>query len=148
MMNWMTETYRKNTAADEYWFGFILAGMVYVVCGLTLDELLTLCRMDRASTAKGGFKKIRIRAKVDALKALLPRSILLGDESILMDDRYNKGDMFEKAIVERFTGEQWVKNSVPFFMAGDVTIDGKQVQVKFNGAELTNEKILRCYFPA
>jgi hypothetical protein len=54
--------------------------------------------------------------------------------------------MFEKVITETFTNEKWVKDSVPFFVAGDATINGEQVQIKLNGAELTNEKILARYF--
>lgn len=146
MTNWMTETYNKNSAAHSYWFGFILSGLVYVVCGMTFDELSAYFKADRASSAKGGFAKIRIRATVPELKALLPKAVLLGTENILMDSKWNRGDMLEKAIVERFTAEQWAKNSTPFFLDGDATIDGIKVQIKLNGAELTNEKILRKYF--
>ena len=148
MTNWMTETYDKNSAAHSYWFGFILAGMLYVVAGMTFAELSAYFKMDRASSAKGGFAKIRIRARQAELAELLPRAMLLGSESLLMDDCYNKGDMLEKVIVERFTGAEWVKNSTPFFMDGDATINGEKVQIKLNQAELTNEKILRKYFPA
>jgi len=146
MMNWMTETYHANSAAAEYWFGFILNHIVYVVCGMTFEDLKPFFRLERASTAKGGFAKIRIRARVPELTALLPRAIELGDESILTASVANKGDGFEKVVVERFTAEQWAKNSVPFFADGDATINGVKVQIKLNGAELTNEKILRKYF--
>ena len=60
----------------------------------------------------------------------------------------NRGDGFEKVIVERYTAEKWARNSVPFFKAGDATINGEEVQIKLNGAELTNEKILKRYFAA
>ena len=147
MMNWMKETYHKNSAADEYWFGFVVAGLLYVVCGMTFEELAAFFKMDRASTAKGGFAKIRIKAKAAELKALVAKAVLLGSENLLMDEHWNKGEMLEKIITERFAGHEWVKDSVPFFVAGDVEINGKQVQIKLNGAELTNEKILRRYFP-
>lgn len=145
MTNWMTETYNKNSAAHSYWFGFTFAGLLYVVCGMTFDELATYFKMDRASTAKGGFEKVRIRARSAELKALLPKALLLGEENLLLNEKWNKGEMFEKIITERFTAEQWVKDSVPFFKDGDATINGVKVQIKLNGAELTNEKILRKY---
>ena len=148
MMNWMTETYNKNSAAHSYWFGFVVAGLLYVVAGMTFDEISTYFKMDRASSSKGGFAKIRIRAKAADLRALLPRAILLGSESLLTEAVANKGDGLEKVIVERFTTEKWARNSVPFFADGDATINGEKVQIKLNGAELTNEKILRRYFPA
>ena len=147
MMNWMKETYHKNSAANEYWFGFVVAGMLYVMTGMSFEELAAFFKMDRASTAKGGFAKIRIKARAAELKALAAKAILIGSENLLMDEHWNKGEMLEKIITERFAGREWVKDSVPFFVAGDVEINGKQVQIKLNGAELTNEKILKRYFP-
>lgn len=146
LMNWMTTTYETNTASEEYWFGFVLDHMLYVVAGIDFDTLSNFFRMDRASTAKGGFAKIRIRARVDQLTALLPSATLLGSEDLLTEYTPNKGDGLEKVIVERYTTAQWVKNSVPFFKGGDAVINGKNVQIKLNGAELTNEKILHRYF--
>jgi len=146
MKNWMTETYNKNSAAHTYYFGFVLAGLLYVVAGMTFTELSAYFKMDRASTAKGGFAKIRIRANTAALAALLPAATLLGSADLLNDPHWNKGEMFEKIITERYTAEQWVKDSVPFFKAGDARINGEEVQIKLNGAELTNEKILTRYF--
>lgn len=145
MTNELTTAYKNNSASHSYWFGFILAGLVYVVCGMTFDELSAYFRNDRASTAKGGFRKVRIRATAPELKALLPKALLLGSESILHDDHWNKGEMLEKVITERFAGCEWVKDSVPFFLAGDAVINGENVQIKLNGAELTNEKILTRY---
>ena len=147
MMNWMKETYRSNSAAHTYYFGFILAGLLYVVAGMNFDELSAYFKMDRASSARGGFAKIRIKAKASELKALAEKALLLGAETLLMDDHWNKGEMFEKIITERFAGQAWVKDSVPYFVAGDAEINGKQVQIKLNGAELTNERILQKYFP-
>ena len=103
--------------------------------------------MDRASTAKGGFAKIRIRANTAQLQDLLPRATLLGNESLLTESVKNRGDGLEKVIVERYTGQKWSRNTTPFFMDGDATINGEKIQIKLNGAELTNEKILNRYFP-
>ena len=146
MMNWMKETYRANSAAHTYYFGFVLAGLLYVVAGMTFDELAVYFKMDRASTAKGGFAKIRIRATVADLKALAPIATVIGSADLLNDSHWNKGEMFEKIITERYTATEWVKDSVPFFKAGDANINGEEVQIKLNGAELTNEKILHRYF--
>ena len=147
MTNWMTTTYHANSAADEYWFGFVLNHLLYVVCGLSFDELAVTFKMDRASSKRGGFAKIRIKANTATLADFLPRAVCLGSENLLNLVGYNKGEAFEKVITERYTAEQWVKDSVPFWVAGDATINGKQVQIKLNGAELTNEKTLKKYFP-
>ena len=148
LIAWMLTTYEANTAADEYWFGFVLNHILYVVPHLSLADLKPFMKADRASTSKGGFAKIRIRATVPMLTALLPKAIRLGSENLLTEAGANKGDGLERVIVERFTAEEWSKSSVPFFMDGDATIEGKKVQIKLNGAELTNEKILRRYFAA
>lgn len=146
MMNWMMETYHKNSAADEYWFGFVLGHLLYVVCGLTFEELAITFKADRASSKRGGFAKIRIKATTATLATFANRAVCLGSEDLLNLAGYNKGEAFEKIITERYTTEQWVKDSVPFWMDGDATINGKKVQIKLNGAELTNEKTLRKYF--
>lgn len=147
-MTTMTTTYNKNSAAHEYWLGFVIAGLLYVMPGLTFEELATYFKMDHASTAKGGFAKIRIKMKSAQMKALRASALLLGSADLLMDAHWNKGEMFEKLITERFTGEQWIKDSVPFWIGPDAVINGKAVQIKLNGAELTNERTLAKYFPA
>ena len=145
MKNDLTTAYNAHSAAHSYWFGFILAGLLYVVADMDFDALSAYFKNDRASSAKGGFRKVRIRATSAELKALLPKAMLLGSADLLIDAKYNKGEMFEKLITERFAGQKWVKDSVPFFVDGDATINGKKVQIKLNCAELTNEKILSRY---
>ena len=144
-MTAMLTAYNKNSAAHLYYFGFIVAGLLYAVCGMTFDEITAYCKMDRASSAKGGFRKIRIRATAAQCSALIPKALLIGSAELLSDPKWNKGEMFEKIITERFTTDEWVKDSVPFFAAGDATINGEPVQIKLNQAELTNEKILARY---
>ena len=138
-MTAMMTAYNKNSASHIYYFGFVVAGLLYVMTGMTFDEIATYFKMDRASTAKGGFRKIRIRANSADLKALLPKALLIGSADLLNDSHWNKGE------IEMFTADKWVKDSVPFFLAGDAVIGGENVQIKLNGAELTNEKILTRY---
>ena len=145
LIAWMLTTYHTNSAADEYWFGFVLDHILYVVTGMTFTELTTLCKGDRASSKRGGYAKIRIKATAPMLHELLPRATRLGPESLLNCEK-NNGEAFERVIVERFTASEWVKDSTPFWVAGDAEINGRQVQIKFNGAELTNEKTLRAHF--
>lgn len=146
LMNWMITTYHEHSAADEYWFGFVLHHLLYVVPNIAFDTLRKFFRLETAAQSKGGFRKIRIRARVAELEALLPDAILLGNEDLLKCVK-NNGDALEKILTERFTDTQWKKHdSGAFFLSGDIVIDGKQVQVKFNLAELTNERILKRHF--
>lgn len=137
--------YHKISAADEYWFGFVLNHTLYVVPHMTFETLSRFFKQDRASSKRGGFLKVRIRARVDELAELLPGAIELGSETLLK--KANKGDALEEVLLNRFAGCEWVKNDTPFWIAGDMVIDGRQVQVKFNGAELTNEKLFKNNFP-
>lgn len=148
MMNLLIAAYIALTAAHEYWFGFIFNHKVYVVTGMTFNDLRPFLRIEKAAQSKGGHSKIRIKARVKELAELLPKAILLGDEEILNDDKWNTGIKFEKVVTERIAKQEWERDSVPFWIAGDIELNGTQIQVKFNGAELTNEKTIRNHFPA
>ena len=90
--------------------------------------------------------KVRIRTSKEQRAEMVAsgRAVLLGSMEMLNTaDKYNKGERFEKIITERLTGEEWHKDSVPFWKAGDIAVNGEQIQVKFDDAELTNEKALR-----
>lgn len=147
MMDLLIAAYIALTAASEYWFGFILNHKVYVVTGMTFTDLRPFLKIEKAAASKGGHSKIRIKARVGELAELLPRATLLGDEEILADEKWNTGIKFEKVVTEQVAGQEWVRDSVPFWIAGDLELNGKQIQVKFNGAELTNEKTIRHHFP-
>ena len=147
MMNLLINAYEANTAADEYWFGFILNHLVYVVTGMTFDEIARYFKIEKAAASKGGFSKIRIKARVAECAELLPRAIALGGEEILADEKWNTGIKFEKIVTEQIAGQVWERDSVPFWVAPDIALDGRNIQVKFNGAELTNERTIRKHFP-
>ena len=148
MMNLLIAAYIALTAAHEYWFGFTLNHKVYVVTGMTFADLRPFLKIEKAAASKGGHSKIRIKARVGELAELLPRATLLGREEILTDEKWNTGIKFEQIVTEQIAGQEWVRDSVPFWVAGDIELNGTQIQVKFNGAELTNEKTIRNHFPA
>lgn len=147
LMSLLMIAYHENSVATEYWFGFILDHKVYVVTGLTFDELSKFFKIERASQSKGGYLKIRIKARVAECAELLPRAIRLGSEEILKDARWNTGIKFEKIVTEKVACQEWMRDSVPFWIAPDIELNGRQIQVKFNGAELTNERTIRKHFP-
>jgi len=148
MMNIFTAlilAYHAESATNVYWFGFILHHVLYVVPGMTFETLSKFFKLDRASSSRGGYTKVRIKASVKELAELVPLAIRLGSEDLLK--KPNKGEALEEVLKERFTGERWAKDDTPFWVAGDMVIDGVSVQVKFNGAELTNERTIRRHFP-
>ena len=144
-LNEMVTLYNTLTAADGYIVGFILNHLLYYVRfdGHLPTEIL---KFDRASSKRGGMAKVRVRLGADFRKAMVAngQAILLGAENLLLTaDKYNKGERFEKIITETLTATEWVKDSIPFNVAGDIELEGKQIQVKFDDAELTNEKTLK-----
>jgi len=147
LMSLLMIAYHENSVATEYWFGFILDHKVYVVTGLTFDELSKFFKIERAAQSKGGYLKIRIKARVAECAELLPRAICLGGEEILKDERWNTGIKFEKIVTEKVACQEWARDSVPFWIAPDIDLGERKVQVKFNGAELTNERTIRGHFP-
>ena len=139
----MINKYNQYSAADAYIIGFVLNHMVYYTMMQHLEE--SYLKLTHMSSKRGGWAKIRVYLSSADRKNLVStgKVVCLGDESILdTKDQYNKGEHFERIITETLTVEKWVKDNVPFNVAGDIEIDGKQIQIKFDGAELTNERCL------
>lgn len=141
----MITAYNRLSAADAYIFGFIVNHLLYYIRfdGHLPTELL---KFDRASSKKGGMAKVRVKATAAIKQALIAsgKAVLLGTEALLeTSDRYNKGERFERVITELLTGQEWHKDSIPFTDAGDIELNGKQIQIKLDQAELTNEKMLQ-----
>ena len=140
--NEMIDRYNALSAATAYIVGFVLNGLLYYTMSAHIaDQFL---KFDHMASKRGGWAKIRVRLSSADRRALVEcgQAVLIGTADLLTDTKYNKGECFERVITETLTGEQWVKDSVPFNVAGDITLNGEQVQIKFDGAELTNEKLL------
>ena len=138
----MATLYNLLSASHVYIVGFVVDGILYYVT-LDFDGLKSLMKLDRASSKRGGFAKLRIKLTAEQKKALLASAIKCGTAEDLTDGKYNKGENFERVITETLTPEKWVKDSVPFNVAGDIKVNGVNIQIKFDGAEITNEKLLK-----
>lgn len=140
----MQTIYYAHSAAHKYIVGFDYHGRLYYT--LFADAIDSeLVQFGRASSKRGGYAKLRVRLNKAAKLALIEagRAVEIGGTELLdYEDQYNKGEHFERLITERLTGSTWVKDSVPFNVAGDITVDGVEVQIKYDGAELTNERVL------
>ncbi len=142
-MTEMMTAYNARSASHVYALGFAHERNLYAV-KLTFEELSAYFKLDRASSKRGGFAKIRIKLTAKDRAELSATAELIGAESLLTkDSAHNKGENFERELTERWTAETWVKDSVPFWMAGDIRVNGIEIQIKLDGAELTNEKILQ-----
>ena len=137
----MTETYETFSAATLYNIGFIFHHILY---GINLRHIPTEClKLGRASSKRGGTQRIRVRLSKAAKLALIAMGAeAIGPETLLDgDDHYNKGERYERIVTER-AGQTWVKDSVPFNIAGDLFHNGEQIQIKLDGATLVEEKTL------
>lgn len=141
--------YATRTAANAYILGFIFSGNLYRVT-LTFAELTAYIRQSRTSSRKGGTLQARIRVNSKQAAELVEsgKAVLMGGAEMLEDGKHNKGEVFEKIITESLTGKTWKKDSTPFWMAGDIELNGEQIQIKLNEAELTNEKAIRAALAA
>lgn len=139
----MINRYNALAVATAYIVGFILNGMLYYTMSDHINP--NFLKFDRMSSKRGGWAKIRVRLTSADRKALVScgKAVLCGSADLLnTNDKYNMCERFERVITETLTATKWVKDSVPFNVAGDITLNGQEVQIKFDGAELTNEKTL------
>lgn len=138
----MMNGYERFSAVHTYALGFVQKHLLYAVI-LDFEELSRYCELGRESSKRGGRAKIRIRLTSAERAELIERSELIGSEDLLTKDpNYNRGENFERELTERWTPEKWVKDSVPFWVKGDINVNGVEIQVKLDGAELTNERTI------
>lgn len=137
----MINTYAAYTAATMYNLGFIFNHKLY---SINLRHIPAEClKLGAASSKRGGAPRIRVRInKVMKLQFIAQGAEEIGPETLLdINDGYNKGDHYERIITER-AGQVWVKDSTPFYIAGDLFHNGEQIQIKFDDATLVEEKTL------
>ena len=138
----LATNYADHMAAHTFAIGFVLRHTLYNVF-LSWEELTPYLRESYTSSRRGHHLQLRVRLRKAEKLSLLGRATVVGtDADLHADEAHNAGENYERIITETFTAERWVKDSVPFWVAGDVRIDGTEVQVKFDGAELTNERTI------
>ena len=140
----MIKWYRDKSAADSYIIGFTYNKDIYMV---NVAEIMPrYLSVEEASRNQGENLRLRIK-KAHKAELMKKNPICLGSESQLVADKYNKGEIFEKLVTEHY-GQKWEKDTVPFWVQGDINIGGKEVQIKFDSATLMNtkqiEKFKKC----
>lgn len=136
----MIKNYRKFSASDAYALGFVYKHELYVAF---VDEIAPrFMKVERESSKKGGKQKLQLRLNNSHMEALIRKGAeCLGSEELLIGE-YNKGVEFERLVYE-INGQTYRgKDNVGFWVAGDIEINGKQVQVKMNGAQIVVENTL------
>lgn len=133
MMKW----YEKFSAADGYIIGFVMDKMLYMV---EMERIAPrFLNVEEASRNQGD--NLRLRLKKAQKQSLAKKAICLGSADVLTADKYNKGENFEKVVTEYY-GQEWEKDTVPFYMQGDINVNGRELQIKLDSATLANSKML------
>ena len=133
MMKW----YEKFSAADGYIIGFVMNKMLYMV---EMEHIAPrFLNVEEASRNQGD--NLRLRLKKAQKQSLVKKAIYLGSADVLTADKYNKGELFEKVVTEYY-GQEWEKDTIPFYMQGDINVNGRELQIKLDSATLANSKML------
>jgi len=134
----MIKNYRRYSAADSYIVGFTFEKMLYFV---EMDEIAPrFLNVEEASRNQG--ENLRLRLKKNHKESLVKKAVCLGTADDLVADKYNKGEIFEKMVTE-FFGQVWEKDTIPFWVQGDINLNGKEVQIKLDSATLMNTKQIK-----
>lgn len=128
--------YNTNTAAIGYILGAVIDGIVYrAFYRGHLPEGWT--RITRESLQRGGRQKLALQADKVIDYVRKHGTPYCRWEDIQPRDKMNAGEWFEFLHQQEFEGATtWVKDSTAFNVAGDITIDGEEWQIKFQGASL------------
>lgn len=130
--------YEKLNKAEKYIIGFAHKGQVY----MRMVEHINPDMVTLESASKNQGVSLRFRPKSAHKAEMLIESICLGAVEMLIDSKYNKGEMFEKAVTEYY-GQEWVKDCVPFHKAGDINLNGVEIQIKFEKAAFCTSNTLK-----
>lgn len=135
--------YFELSGADETIWGFEYSDLIYAFYP-TKDLMIERARITKSSTKKGGREKLSLNGLTRIQKQSL---IVSGQAEIICTKDYleqeaqiyglNKGQAFEQ-ILSLIHGQGYYKDNKAFgfWECGDIQIENKQVQVKFERCSL------------
>lgn len=135
--------YNELSYTHNYIYGFTFKNMVYMVF-TTADIMPYVLKLDKASRDSGYALRFcpTTAQKVFLLsKGAEPICSKEFFETTAQNSKYNRGEIFEKMVTEKFH-QVWKKDNIPFTKDGDITINEIAYQIKFEKATFINEKTL------
>lgn len=145
----IAKIYNMFSAADGYILGFERREYLYAVRLYAKHIPMKWLHDSRTSTKRGACTQVRFRIPAKDMDHMIAtgRAKYIGHKSLLTsNEKYNKGDNFERIIFEMYTGKKWKKDTTPFYEDGDMIYQNRKIQIKLSTAELTNEKTIRKLF--
>ena len=140
LLNDIINKYNQLSATHNYIFGFIYKKNVYAV-EATSEILPFILTLTEASRNQGYALRFAPTNEQKVFLLSLNSAIICSKDFFNMEVEnsiYNRGETFEKMITER-CGQEWKKDNIPFYKDGDIKVDGKSYQIKFEKATFTNE---------
>lgn len=136
----MRRDYERFTAAEGYAIGFHIGDDVYCAMLDTIPRRFT--RVQKECERVGGGYGLYINVSTKKAKnELIKKAVKVGTMADL-EGQYNRGVMFEKLIYE-LNGQTFRgKDNVRFTDGGDIVINGKEIQVKYEHARICYDKTL------
>lgn len=127
--------YRKFSGAEGYILGFFYKKEVYAIA---VDEIMPrYIRVERASSTNGGGEKLQFRLNNAQKEQLIRKGAkCIGGAEVVAEIKGNKGVSFERLVYTLNGQTPRAKDSEGFWTGGDININGKEYQVKFEGAQI------------
>ena len=138
----MRRDYERFTGAEGYAIGFHMENEVFVVMLDKIPRRFTRLQKECSKMGGGYGLYINVRSK-KAKSELIKKAVKVGTIADLESEKYNKGVMFEKLIYELNGQEFRGKDNVRFTEGGDIVLDGKQIQIKYEHARICYDKTLK-----
>ena len=147
IFNTLLNNYISVNYAHSYIMGFSYSDMVYMTI-VTDSALCDLARLDKASRGQG--YALRYRPSKAQKQAIVDHSDAVvvcskkDFDNMVKNSKYNKGEIFEKLVTEKF-GQEWHKDNTRFTESGDIMVNKVSYQIKYERGTFVNEKFFEKY---
>lgn len=140
---YMKTGYNIHVLTDLYIKGFSFNGWIYAYKDRGLSDEKCECE----SSSDGGKAVLKYKPTAAKKRALIKAGRCLKIccvakfEYLVKNSKYNRGDIFEKLILELF-GQMWYKDNVPFFAGYDLSDGLRNYSIKFFGGRYCAESTI------
>lgn len=140
---YMKKGYETHVLTSLYIKGFSLDGWIYAYKDRGVSD--EVCENERSKD--GGKTTLKYKPTAAKKRALVKSGRCLKVccvekfEYLVKNSRYNRGDIFEKLILELF-GKVWYKDNVPFFAGYDLSDGMCNYSIKYSGGRYCTESTI------
>ena len=142
-LDYLKSGYKIHVLTDLYVKGFELNGIVYAY----IDRGLTCTAVESEASKDGGLTVLKYKPtkkeKIAFVKSGKCFKVCCSAylEWHYKNSKYNRGDIFEKLILELFN-KVWHKDNIPFFEGYDLETGTRNYSIKYQGGRYCTEKTI------